>query len=294
MDTNVTKNETGTVDTVFDLEFAVEGAYARTNDIETYYVRYGEGPPIVFIHGMFMDHRMWGPQLDALNDEFTTVAYDVRGHGLTGGSDHEEYSMALYVDDLHALLAALDIERPVLCGLSMGGCIVQAYAATHPEDVAGLVLADTFAPEPMDLTGRLAFANLRFFGLLDNVVSYKRLNRLQLWVGNRLKPGVGGDEETVQKLVDDGPTISHEEFVKIIGSMVEFPGSDIDLSVIDVPTLVLHGEHLPSFMRRQGPAIEAAIPDATRREVPGGGHASNIDNPAFFTDAVRDLARAVD
>lgn len=53
-------------------------------------------------------------------EEFTTVAYDVRGHGHTGGSDRAAYDVELYAADLHALLDALDLEDPVLCGPSMG------------------------------------------------------------------------------------------------------------------------------------------------------------------------------
>ncbi|MFB6140372.1 MAG: alpha/beta fold hydrolase [Halosimplex sp.] len=126
----------------------------RTNDVETYYERRGEGPPVVFVHGAIVDHSQWDPQLEALSDEYTTVAYDVRGHGRTGGSPRSAYSMDLFADDLHALLDALDIENPVLCGLSTGGCIAQVYAARHPDRVAGLVLADTFAPDYLSVGER--------------------------------------------------------------------------------------------------------------------------------------------
>lgn len=268
-------------------------ATVGTADVETCYVRRGEGSPIVFVHGAIMDHRMWEPQVAALADEFTTVAYDVRGHGWTGGSGRATYTVDRYVEDLRSLLAALDVERPVLCGLSLGGCVAQAFAATYPDDVAGVVLADTFGPWPLDPSGRLVFATLRLFAALDRVVGYRRLNRVQLRVGNLLKPGVAGDETTVQRLVDEGPTIPNAEFRKIVGSVVAFPGSDLDVSRIEAPTLVLYGERSPSFLHRQARRLAAAIPDATLTAVPGAGHAANLDNPEFFTDAVRDFARRV-
>lgn len=179
----------------------------QTNDIETYYEHRGDGPPIVFIHGMFMSTTMWESQMDALSDAYTTIAYDVRGHGYTGGSDRTPYSIDLFAADLDALLDALEIERAVICGLSMGGTIAQAFAAAHPEKVAGLVLADTFASGPLPLSGRLAMANIRFLSRLDHIVNYKTLNRVQMWVGHRLVPGMSGDFKTVQRLVDDAPTI---------------------------------------------------------------------------------------
>lgn len=267
----------------------------ETNGIDTYYERRGAGPPIVFVHGMYLSTAQWQPQLDALGDDFTVVAYDVRGHGRTGGSDRERYDIDLFAADLDALLDALDIERPILCGLSMGGCIAQAYAATHPDSVRGLVLADTFAPSPMPLGARLLFANLRVYAHLDRVVRYPTLNRLQLRVGNLLSPGVGGDREAVQRVLEAGPTIPHDEFAKVAGAMARFPGTRIDLSRITVPTLLLHGEHLPRVMAAMHPRLAARLTAAPVEivEVPDAGHASNVDNPAFFTDAVRGFAASV-
>lgn len=112
-----------------------ESGTVRTNDIKTYYARRDDGPPIVFIHGMAMSASEWGPQMEALSNEYTTAAYDVRGHGHTGGSDYESYTMELYATDLDALLTELNIENPVLCEFSMGGCIAQMYAAMYPETV---------------------------------------------------------------------------------------------------------------------------------------------------------------
>lgn len=261
----------------------------QTNDIETYYERRGDGLPIVFVHGMFMRAEQWAPQLDALSDEYTTIAYDVRGHGRTGGSDRETYTIGLFADDLAALLDALDVERPVLCGLSMGGCIAQAFAVRHPDRVAGMVLADTFPSGPMSPTARMIFVNLRFVALLDRVVRYPTLNRLQLWVGNRLAPGTVVDAEAVQRLHEEPPVIPHEEFVKIVRAMTAYPGSDLDRSVVTTPTLVTYGENTPAPFRDMHERLETAFPNASVAvsTIPDAGHASNVDNPDAFSRTVR-------
>lgn len=263
----------------------------RTNDIETYYERRGSGPPIVFIHGMAMSTGEWKPQMEALSDEYTTIAYDVRGHGHTGGSDREPYTMELYAADLDALLTGLGVENPVLCGLSMGGCIAQMYAVRYPEKVAGLVVSDTFTAAPLPLKGRLVFANLRFFGWLDRFVRYTTLNRFQTWVGTRLSPGVAGDGATTQRIMEEAPTIAHAEFVKIANSMASFPESDLDSSQITVPTLVMHGENIPAVLRDMHRKLAEGLlnADVAFTVVPDAGHASNIDNPQFFSTAVREF-----
>jgi pimeloyl-ACP methyl ester carboxylesterase len=271
----------------------LEAGYVETNGIRTYYERRGNGPPVVFVHGVVMSTTMWARQLATLSDEFTTVAYDVRGHGRTGGSPVEPYSIALFAEDLDALLTALDIERPVLCGLSMGGAVVQTYAARHPERVAGLVLADTFTPGP--LAGRLAFANIRFLGFLGRYVDYKRLNRLQMWVGNRLASGWAGDEVTVQTLVDSDPRLPSHEFSKVTRATAAFPATDLDCSGVTAPVLVLYAAHAPAGAREMAVAVADAFPNAPveRVAVPDAGHAVNLDNPSFFDRTVRAFCRRV-
>ncbi|WP_435075594.1 alpha/beta fold hydrolase [Halorubrum sp. HHNYT27] len=268
-----------------------ESGSVRKGDIETYYVRRGDGPPIVFIHGMAMSTTEWEPQMEALSDEFTTIAYDVRGHGHTGGSDRESYDMSVYAQDLDALLTELNVENTVLCGLSMGGCIAQVYAATYPGKIAGLVVSDTFTAAPLPLKGRLIFANLRFFGLLDRIVRYTTLNRLQTWVGQRLAPGIAGDSVTTQRLMDEAPTISHAEFVKIANSVAQFPESDFDASQITVPTLVMHGENVPPVLQdmHKRLATQLTNADVEISVIPDAGHASNIDNPAIFSKVLREF-----
>ena len=261
----------------------------RTNDIETYYERRGEGPPIVFVHAAVLDGRQWAPQVEALCDEYTTFVYDVRGHGRTGGSARDAYSIALLADDLGAFLDAAGVERPVLCGLSMGGCIAQTYAAAHPERLAGLVLADTFTPELFDraewvqrsLLLRAAVPPVRLVG-------YERVERALVWLHERLSgPGVSGDYGQIQRLRATGPKMTTDEFAKVVRAVATFHETDVDLASITVPTLVLYGENTPPFLRRHAPKLRDELPDATVEVVPGGGHASNLDNPEFFTRALR-------
>jgi pimeloyl-ACP methyl ester carboxylesterase len=279
----------------FDALADVERGTVETNGIDTHYVRRGSGQPIVFVHGMAMNATEWVPQLAALGDDYETVAYDVRGHGHTGGSDASEYTIDLFAEDLRALLDALDVEDPIVCGLSMGGAIAQVYAARYPEDVAGVVLADTFTAAPMGLQGRMLFANLKFLARLDRVVRYTTLNRLQTRIGNALSPGVAGAGTATQRIMETGPTIPHREFAKIARAVATFPRSDVDLAAITAPVLVVHGEHLPATMVAMADRIVDGLANAPTDTVvvPDAGHASNVDNPEVFTEAVRKFAEAV-
>lgn len=237
----------------------------RTNDVETYYERRGSGPVVRFVHAAILDRSRWDPQVERLCDEYTTIAYDIRGHGRTGGSAREAYSIDLLADDLDALVTALGLDRPVVCGHSTGGCIAQVFAATHPDRLSGLVLADTFSPE-----------------LFDRREWFQRSLLIE-------GTGAGGDYRKVETLRREGPGMTTDEFAEVIRAVASFHETTVDLSSIAVPTLVLYGEEVPPFVRRHAPTLGAEIPNATVREVPGAGHAANLDDPEFFTDAVREL-----
>ena len=267
----------------------------RTNDVETYYERRGDGPPLLFVHGAILDHSQWKPQVDALGDDYTTIAYDVRGHGRTGGSARDAYSIDLFADDLDALIEALDLEQPVVCGLSTGGCIAQVYAATRSDQLAGVVLADTFTPELFDRREWLQrSAMLRATVPPVRLVGYERVEKAMVWLQERIQgEGVSGDYEKIERLRAAGPKMQTAEFAKVIRAVAAFHETEIDFSAVTAPALVLYGEHEPPFIRRHAPKLGSEIPNATVREVPGAGHASNLDNPEFFTDALREFLAEV-
>ena len=263
----------------------------RTNDVHTYYERRGTGPPIVFIHGAILDRTQWTPQVETLSGDYTTLAYDVRGHGRTGGSAEDAYSIDLFADDLGAFIAALDLERPVLCGLSMGGCIAQAYAAEHSDRLSGLVLADTFTPELFSRREWLQRSvMLRATVPPVRLIGYERVEKAMVWLQQRISGrGVSGDYEEIERLRAEGPKMKTDEFAKVVRAVAAFHETEVDLPSITVPTLILYGEHEPSFIRRHAPKLSAEIPNTSVREVPDAGHASNLDNPDFFTRAIREF-----
>lgn len=262
----------------------------RTGDIETYYIRQGEGPPVVFVHGALVDHAQWAPQLETFAEDYTVVAYDVRGHGRTGGSDIHPYSMSLYAADLRALIETLDLDAPVLVGLSNGGAIVQTYAATYPDEVAGLMLADTFADEFLGWVDRFQMkVVLPTVVYPASLVGFQRVERAMTWANELFSPGSSGDYEKVEALRADSPPISNSEFAKIVRAIGSFMDEEVEYGALTMPTLVLRGEHDPGFMRRHADRLVEVIPDADSAVVPGAGHASNLDNPEFFDEVVRDL-----
>ncbi|SFR61197.1 alpha/beta fold hydrolase [Halogeometricum limi] len=255
----------------------------QTDDIEIYYEVRGDGPPIVFIHGALSDHSAATQQLAAFSDTHTAIAYDLRGHGDTENPRHEPYSIDRLADDLHGFIDEMGLERPVLCGVSMGGMIAQVYASSYPDQLSALVLADTFSPAFLDWRDRFQRSTLvaTTAGLV-RLVGYNRAKGLILWFGRKLER-----DQTTSLRPDAFPDMDTVDAVNALEAVAGFHTTDIDLSSITVPTLVLYGEHETSLISRHAPTLSAQIPDSTVREVPDAGHASPWDNPEFFNSAVR-------
>jgi 3-oxoadipate enol-lactonase len=117
--------------------------HAAVGDIEIYYERQGEGPPLLFISGTGGDLRTKPNVFDGpFAKAFDLLAYDQRGLGRTSKPDRA-YSMADYADDAAGLLDQVGWDSALVVGASFGGMVAQELALRHPGKVRRLVLACT-------------------------------------------------------------------------------------------------------------------------------------------------------
>ncbi|HEX7758092.1 MAG TPA: alpha/beta hydrolase [Caulobacteraceae bacterium] len=116
---------------------------ATGGDIEIYYERQGEGPPLLFISGTGGDLRNKPNIFDGpLTKTFDLLAYDQRGLGRTSKPD-QPYSMAGYADDAARLMDHIGWSQANVLGVSFGGMVAQELVLRHPAKVRRLVLACT-------------------------------------------------------------------------------------------------------------------------------------------------------
>ena len=96
------------------------------------------GRPILFIHGMSQSSLAWSRQLRSdLADDFRLVALDLRGHGLSEKPREGYADSRLWAEDISAVIRALRLQRPVLCGWSYGPLVILDYIRHHGEDGIG-------------------------------------------------------------------------------------------------------------------------------------------------------------
>lgn len=127
--------------------------YVQAGPWRTRVLEAGEGPPLVLMHGIGGHLEAYAHNIAALAEQHRIIAFDFAGHGYTTHAT-ADLETADYVDQLLALLDALDVDRADLNGESLGGWIAVKFAAAHPERTGRLVLntaAGTMArPEVMN------------------------------------------------------------------------------------------------------------------------------------------------
>jgi len=260
----------------------------ETNGVETYYERHGEGPPVVLSHGGGWDHRSWMGQVEALKDDYEVVVYDVRGHGRSGSSD-ENYTMDAYAADLKALVDVLDLGRPIVGGLSLGGMIAHTYAATYPDDCAGLIAAEAMVEFDLSRTERLIGTAMKY---VMRVVGPARTRTLRGWIAKRRgnveddgdEPMPGLDVTVGEYMDEVAESMGSEESLKMSAAVETLDG---DPAAIEVPTLVVTGEDPHDAIAAGAAAMEAAIDDVRVEVVENAGHGVNLEEPGAFNEALR-------
>lgn len=111
------------------------------NDTTLYYQRTGQGPAMLFVHGMCGDAEVWADQARRFSDRFTCVRYDRRGHSRSARGT-STISDALHADDAAALIEALELGPCLLVGSSGGAAIGVEVALRHGHLLRGAVFSE--------------------------------------------------------------------------------------------------------------------------------------------------------
>jgi 3-oxoadipate enol-lactonase len=246
--------------------------------------RMGEGPLVVFLHGIGGNRTNWRDQLPAFAPRFHAVAWDARGYGLSDDYDGPLHYNS-FCDDLLRTLDHFKADKAHLIGLSMGGSIIQDFYAQHPQRVASMVLADTRPgfEAPFDAAARAEFLRLR----LEPLRAGKPLAEMAPAVARSLM-GASAGEEVYERLVESMKALHMESYMKTIEGRVTWKPIFVAARVT-VPTLVVVGSDDRLTPPAMAKTIADAIPGARLAVIPAAGHLSNIERPKVFNEIVLDF-----
>ena len=238
----------------------------------------------MFVHGAAEDSRVWQPQLAALADAFTVVAWDEPGAGRSSDVP-ADFGLADYANCLAALIDALALGPAHVAGLSWGGTVVLELYRRHRGLVVTLILVDTYA----GWKGSLPEDEVR-----ARVEGARQMLAAPPEQFDPILPGLfAGDPpaEFVPLLKEMAATMRPESLRTQLFVMAEADQRDL-LPHIAVPTLLIWGELDARSPLSVACQLEQAIPDAKLVAIPQSGHVSNLEQPAQFNEAVREFCRA--
>jgi pimeloyl-ACP methyl ester carboxylesterase len=212
----------------------VAGARAHVRDQGN-----ADGIPLVLIHGSSGSLDMWEGWARELGQKARLISVDLPGHGLTGAWPREEYTVTAYADFIEVLVDALNLDRFVLAGHSLGGAVAWSFVARQPDRVSQLILVDAAGYPPR---GKARWpTRLARVPLVGNIGIYFKPEQ---WVRHSLN----------QVYAD--PAMVTDERVKRTAELQRFPGNreatlqrartqepldPTPLKRLDVPTLILWG-----------------------------------------------------
>jgi pimeloyl-ACP methyl ester carboxylesterase len=115
---------------------------ARVNGIELAYQTFGDGDPLILLHGGFGSVEMFGPNVAALAARRRVIGVDLQSHGRTPAPDRP-MRFETMADDIAALIGELGLAKANVMGFSLGGGVALRTAMQHPDVVDRLVLVST-------------------------------------------------------------------------------------------------------------------------------------------------------
>ena len=253
-----------------------------------YYEVGGTGPPVVLLHGGWLDLRQWDDQFEAFAREHQVIRYDARGYGRSPlGTVAYSHSA-----DLAELLRALAVDRPHLVALSNGASIAVEFAIAYPASVRSLVLGAApmrghdLGPEFMQ--GMRAVVGAGAAGLKDEC-------RKALWefAPLRVAATIPEARERIDRLM-----VEEHQFAQGQPDAPKrvFPGPPVSsrFDEVKAPTLVVVGDGEMPVLAEQGALMARSIPGARLHVINGAGHIVNIEQPDAYRKVVLEWLRAVE
>src|SRR5260370_32758978 len=239
------------------------------NGVEIYYEAHGSGPTLLLTHGYSSTSSMWQGQIEAMSRHHKLVLGARRGRGQSDyPADPQNYSEALTVADMAALLDEVGAENAIVGGLSLGGYMSLAFYRAYPDHVRALLIIDT-GP------------------------GFKKDDAREAWNKRAHDTAERFEREGLGVLKSGSPersNVRHRDASGLAraarGMLTQRDARVIELlPEIKVPSLIVVGADDTPFLAASD-YMAAKIPHAKKVVIPAAGHAVNIDQPQAFCEAV--------
>ncbi len=270
--------------------------YVTVHGYRRAYVKAGEGPALLLIHGIGDSSDTWRPVVDQLAQHQTVIAPDLLGHGRSE-KPRADYTIAGFANGMRDLLSVLEVERVTVVGHSLGGGVAAQFAYQFPERCERIVLVGSGG------VGRTVSPLLRLAAVpgiealmpLLGLPPVRLAGRLGADLLRVFDTALGRDTEEILAVFDALPNFeARRAILRTLRSGVDWRGQVI--TMLDraylaegVPTLIVWGRHDAIIPLGHGRLAQAAMPGSRLEIFDEAGHFPHHTDPARFASLVHEF-----
>lgn len=250
--------------------------YADIDGNTIHYRSAGEGPPVVFVHGLGGSSNVWHGVIEAAKQHHHCVALDLRGHGRSQGRG--KFSIEGWAKDVQKLIHHLELPAVTLVGHSMGTLIAQQLASSSPDTVDQLVLVggiSYFQPPTADAYRERA-----------ELVEREGMDVLaDAWLQGAVSPQSHATASGMVGLLREMFLRNEpQNYAKSCRALADAP--KIRRDELGQPTLIVTGAHDRSTPLAMAQELTASIPVSRVKVLPDVGHWSPVEDPGAVAAAL--------
>ncbi len=248
--------------------------------MELFHQHYGEGHPLILLHGLFGMSDNWVSLARKMADDFSVHVIDQRNHGRSG--QHNVFNYEAMVDDLLEFLETHEIESTYLLGHSMGGKTAMQFALDYPEKVDKLIVADISADEYNHKHDLIIEAML-----LVDLEKFSTRSEVE----TELKKSI--DSSRIRQFLlknlywKDRSSLGWKANLEVILENLPEIFRALDAPIpFNKPSLFLRGSESPYITQKHIPRIKKLFPKSRIETIEGASHWLHAEKPAEFYDYV--------
>jgi pimeloyl-ACP methyl ester carboxylesterase len=263
------------------------------------YVKAGNGPALLLLHGLGCTHRTWLPVLDALARRYTVIAPDLLGHG-ESDKPRADYSIGAFANGMRDLLTVLGIDKATVVGHSFGGGVAMQFAYQFPERTERLVLVGSGGLGPEVSPAIRAITTTGFYQVMGLLtlpgIRHVGMGGLQVLSSTGLSRFRDYDE--VASIYGSFRDPAARAAVRhVVRAVVDWQGQIVTMAdraylTEAMPMAVVWGRDDRVIPVRHASNAAALAPAARVEVIPNAGHFPHKDHPQRFARLVHDFVRS--
>ncbi len=262
------------------------------------YVKTGQGPAVLLLHGLGCDHTTWAPIIDTLARRYTVIAPDLLGHGRSA-KPRADYSVGGYANGMRDLLTVLGIDKVTVIGHSFGGGVAMQFAYQFPERTERLMLVASGGLGP-EVTPAIRAITTPGFHQVMGVLTLPGVRHIGM-AGMRALASTSWkhtrDLDEVAEIYDSfkDPYARHA-IRHVVRAVVDWKGQIVTMSdraylTREMPMCVVWGSDDTVIPVRHASNAGELAPDARVEVIPNAGHFPHKDHPHRFARIVGEFIR---